>query len=209
MLFQTKGFWEVSAHSNPPFLWCQFSCIWYSQLSVQLSVQYDKCRRISSCRILDGQSKSSSVKIIPWLELAAAALLVKVDKMLQEELSSPTDRSVFLAESTSVLKYISNDHNRFHIYVANRASRIREGTQVSQWRYIKVRRDSWKIKDESADQISFGNQQKSGAMNTLTEFICGNDPEVREATTVNSVMKACKKKSLLTICSITFQTDWS
>lgn len=67
---------------------------------------------------------------------------------------------------------------------------------ISMWQieHLGLERVSQEIKDKSADQISFGNQQKSGAMNTLTEFICGDDPEVREPTTVNSVMKTCKKK---------------
>lgn len=87
---------------------------------------------------LIGKAKVAPLKLqtIPRLELAAAALSVKVDKMLKEELLPPTDSSVFWSDSTSVLKYISNDHTCFHTYVANRTSRIREATQVFQWRYI-------------------------------------------------------------------------
>lgn len=44
------------------------------------------------------------------LELAVAALSVKIDKMLKQELKLLTDKSVFWSDSTSVLKHISNDH---------------------------------------------------------------------------------------------------
>lgn len=46
---------------------------------------------------LMGKARVAPLKrqIIPRLELAAAALAVKVDKMLKEELPPPTDRSVF------------------------------------------------------------------------------------------------------------------
>lgn len=61
---------------------------------------------------------------IPRLELATAALSVKMDRMLKAELPLPTNTSVFWSDSTSVLKYISNDHTRFHTYVANRTSSV-------------------------------------------------------------------------------------
>lgn len=86
---------------------------------------------------LMGKARVAPLKqqTIPRQELAAAALSVKLDRMLKAELPSQTDKSVFWSDSTSVLKYISNDHSRFHTYVANRTSRIREATKVSQWKY--------------------------------------------------------------------------
>lgn len=43
---------------------------------------------------------------VPWLELAAAALLVKVDKMLRKELYLDLKPSVFWTDSETVLKYL-------------------------------------------------------------------------------------------------------
>ncbi|KAK0140258.1 hypothetical protein N1851_022806 [Merluccius polli] len=57
---------------------------------------------------------------IPRLELAAASLAVKVDRMLQRELHMELQVSTFWTDSTSVLKYIHNKTKRFHTYVANR-----------------------------------------------------------------------------------------
>ena len=37
----------------------------------------------------------------------------------------------------SVIRYISNETTRFHAFVANRVSEIRDVTNVSQWRYIE------------------------------------------------------------------------
>ena len=41
-----------------------------------------------------------------------------------------------LTDSQSVLKYIANEQTRFHTFVANRISLIRDNTDVSKWRYI-------------------------------------------------------------------------
>lgn len=73
---------------------------------------------------------------VPRLELAAAALLVKVDRMLRRELHLDIKPSVFWTDSQTVLKYIANDKARFKTYVANRVSLIRDNTEVPQWRYV-------------------------------------------------------------------------
>ena len=70
---------------------------------------------------------------VPRLELAAATLLVKVDKMLRKELHMDLNPSVFWTDSQTVLKY-GNDYTRFKTYVANRVSLIRDNNERSQWR---------------------------------------------------------------------------
>ncbi|KAL7870670.1 hypothetical protein SRHO_G00081670 [Serrasalmus rhombeus] len=69
-----------------------------------------------------GKSRVPPLKAItiPRLELAAAALLVKVDRMLRRELHVDLKASVFWTESQTVLKYIANDSARFKTFVANR-----------------------------------------------------------------------------------------
>ena len=73
---------------------------------------------------------------IPRLELAAAVLAVKMDRMQKAELQFEWDDSVFWSDSTTVLKYIANTATRFQTFVANRVSIIRDMSKVSQWRHI-------------------------------------------------------------------------
>ena len=86
---------------------------------------------------------------IPRLELTAAVLSVKVDKMLRKELSLHLEDSCFWTDSQTVLKYIGNNTKQFHTFVANRVASIREATNVVQWRYISS-------KDNPADEASRG-----------------------------------------------------
>lgn len=73
---------------------------------------------------------------IPRLELTAAVLAVRIDRMLKTELQFMWEDSVFWSDSTTVLKYIANTTTRFQTFVANRVSTIRDMSQVSQWRHI-------------------------------------------------------------------------
>ncbi|XDV29292.1 hypothetical protein PO909_032429 [Leuciscus waleckii] len=119
---------------------------------------------------LMGKSRVLPLKniTVPRLELAAAALLVKVDKMLRRELHLPLKPSVFWTDSQTVLKYIRSDTARFKTYVANRVSLIRDNSELSQWRYARS-------KDNPADDSSRGL--------SAGKFM-EDDPEVRRNTTV-------------------------
>lgn len=85
-----------------------------------------------------GKARVAPLKVvtIPRLELAAAVLAARIDRMLKRELELTLADSVFWTDSTSVLKYILNDTRRFQTYVANRVSTIRDLTCKSQWRHI-------------------------------------------------------------------------
>ena len=76
---------------------------------------------------------------IPRMELTAAMLSVKVDKMLRAELQLLLENSVFWTDSQAVIKYIANEHTRFHTFIANRVSTIRDNTKVSQWKYVETK----------------------------------------------------------------------
>ncbi|XP_056443841.1 uncharacterized protein LOC130380621 [Gadus chalcogrammus] len=92
---------------------------------------------------LFGKTRVAPLKrvTIPRLELTAAMLAVKIDKMLKTELQTPLANSVFWTDSTSVLKYIRNDTKRFQTFVANRVGVIRESTDIDQWRHIATERN--------------------------------------------------------------------
>ena len=78
---------------------------------------------------------------VPRLELTAATLAVKLDKMLRKELELPINRSMFWTDSTSVLRYIENEDKRFHTFVSNRLTVIHDGSTPDQWRYVDSKRN--------------------------------------------------------------------
>ena len=139
---------------------------------------------------------------IPRMELTAAVLAVKVNRMLETELHLPLRKAVFWTDSTSVLKYIRNSTKRFQTFVANRVGVIREHTTVEQWRYLNT-------KINPADHVSRGLtadaflkceswkkgpdflQEKEETWPNLPAdltTIAADDPEIkREKVTVNTI----------------------
>ena len=63
----------------------------------------------------------------------ATVLAVKIDQMLQQELTLPNYRSIFWTDSTAVLQMIFNTNKRFPVFVANRLTKIEEHTSTDQW----------------------------------------------------------------------------
>ncbi|TWW61447.1 hypothetical protein D4764_04G0000940 [Takifugu flavidus] len=93
------------------------------------------------CSLAMGKSRVSPLKqiTVPRLELTAAVVAVKVDRMLQEEMQIPLQQSIFWTDSTTVLKYIDSETARYKTFVANRITLIREATKPSQWRrYVRT-----------------------------------------------------------------------
>ncbi|XP_024123270.2 uncharacterized protein LOC112143483 [Oryzias melastigma] len=90
------------------------------------------------CSFIIGKSRVSPLKqmTIPRLELTAATVAVKMDKLMNRELQIPLEQSVFWTDSTTVLKYIASENIRFKTFVANRVSFIRENTEPNQWMYV-------------------------------------------------------------------------
>ncbi len=81
-----------------------------------------------SCTFMLGKSRVAPLKqvTIPRMELTAATIAVKMDRMLRQELQINLEESTFWTDSTTVLRYIENDSTRFKTFVANRVSLIGE-----------------------------------------------------------------------------------
>ena len=70
---------------------------------------------------------------IPWLELTAAALSLKVLVMFRKEMTIHSKiKGYFWTDSQVVLSYINNNSKIFKIFVANRVQLIKENSDVSQ-----------------------------------------------------------------------------
>ena len=103
---------------------------------------------------------------IPRLELAAAVLAARMDRLLKTELQITTEDSVFWTDSMSVLRYLANRNQRFQTFVANRISMIQALTSISQWRHVAT-------KLNPADDASRG--LKADALLSSKRWISGPD----------------------------------
>lgn len=149
-----------------------------------------------------GKARVTPLKTItiPRLELTAAVLAVRVDSMLKLELNFRLEDSVFWTDSTSVIKYIKNEDRRFHTFVANRISTIREASEPWQWRHVCS-------KDNPADDASRGltaadflqttrwwegptflwEQEEDWPNTALDASLNPDDQEVRREATTNAI----------------------
>ncbi|KAL7857231.1 hypothetical protein SRHO_G00161300 [Serrasalmus rhombeus] len=120
-------------------------CAWLSDLSQFASLSVKSYIRIENshgqvhCSFLLGKSRVTPLKpvTVPRLELTAATIAVKMDKLMKQ-LRMDLKDSVLWTDITTVLRYIDNDGARFKTFVANRVSTIRENTRPTQWRYVSM-----------------------------------------------------------------------
>ena len=103
------------------------------------------------CSFIMGKARLAPIHeiTIPRLELTAAVISVRLSEIIREELEIETDQVNYWTDSTTVLKCLSNDSKRFHTFESNRLTVIRNGSSVSDRRYIN--RD-----DNPADDASKG-----------------------------------------------------
>lgn len=170
---------------------------------------------------LVGKARVAPLKQItfPCLELTAAVLAVRVDAMLQKELQWQLVRSMFWTDNTTVLKYICNETRRFHTFVANRVSVIRESTDVEQWKYVgsKVNPADEASRGLRAEEfLTHGKWIKGPEFLYLSEtewpvsdieptVISADDPEVKRESAVYAIVKHSEDP---THCLINYFSSW-
>ena len=74
---------------------------------------------------------------IPRLELSAAVVATRLNKMIRSEIDLSIDFTMFWTDSTTVLGYVANKDKRFKTFAANRLAVIHETTAPTQWRYCQ------------------------------------------------------------------------
>ena len=102
------------------------------------------------CTFLMGKARLAPIKpvTIPHLELTAATTSIRVGEMLKRELDGDPE-FMYHTDSTTVLRYIANEKQRFHVFVANRVQLIRDHSHPKQWKYVET-------KENPADDASRG-----------------------------------------------------
>ena len=70
------------------------------------------------------------------MELSAAVLSTRLDRMIRQEVELPINDSFYWTDSTCVLRYIANSGGRYKTFVANRVAAIREQSFPCQWHYV-------------------------------------------------------------------------
>ncbi|KAK3754770.1 hypothetical protein QZH41_007277 [Actinostola sp. cb2023] len=103
------------------------------------------------CSFVTAKSRLTPLKLvtIPRLELSAAVVSTRLDRMIRHEIDLRIDESIFWTDSTCVLRYVENRDKRFQTFVGNRVSAICEQSSPSQWRYVDT-------KSNPADDASRG-----------------------------------------------------
>ena len=90
------------------------------------------------CSFVTGKARLAPIHeiTIARLELTTAVISVKLSEIIREGLEIETDQVTNWTDSNTVLKCLNNDSKRFHTFESNRLTVIRNGSSVSDWRYI-------------------------------------------------------------------------
>ena len=94
------------------------------------------------CCFVMGKSRVKPLKsavTVPKLELTAATLATKVNKVITRELEGrlKINSVTYWTDSMIVLKYIANEVRRFVTFVANRVAVIHQESDPGQWRHVR------------------------------------------------------------------------
>ena len=133
---------------------CQLHHFCDASLSAYGYVAYFRAVNVEGkihCTLLFGKSSLAPIRqmTIPRLELSAAVIAVRRDRMLCHELTLEIQESVFWTDSMIVLQYIYSRSKRFQTFVVSRLSVIHDGSMPRQCRKIGT-------KENPADDLSRG-----------------------------------------------------
>ena len=70
-----------------------------------------------------------------------------------KELDLPIYKTTFSTDSTLVLPFLRNETQRFQTYVANRATKILEGSSVAQWFHVPSERNPADMRSRSVASL--------------------------------------------------------
>ena len=128
------------------------------------------------CGLVMAKSRVTPINFFftPSLELAVAALSIKVSRMLQKELIIHSKiKEYFWTDSQIVLSYINSNSKRFKVFVANRVQLIKENSDVSQWMYIESK---FNPADDTCCGLSASNREKVKRWVRGPEFLWKDEP---------------------------------
>ena len=115
-----------------------------------------------------GKSKQTPQRsvTIPRLELSAALVSTRLNRMMQHKLDVAVDEESFWTESTCVLSCIENKEKRFQAFVANRITTIHEGSRPDQWNTGSKPADDVS-RGLSAEELIHKNRWTNGSQSNL------------------------------------------
>jgi hypothetical protein len=151
------------------------------------------------CSFIMGKSRVAPLKqtTIPRLELTAATVSARTDKMLKGELDLSIDRTVFWTDSMAVLRYIRNTVSRFHTFVANRLAVIHDGSVPTQWRYINTKLNPADLASRGLSTYDFLQERRwiiapaflwekedkwPDVPSEISETVATDDPEIKKVS---------------------------
>jgi hypothetical protein len=172
------------------------------------------------CVLVAGKARVAPTKLvtIPRLELTAAYVSALMSHTLKEELRLPISGEYFWTDSQVVLSYINNDARRFHVFVANRITKIHQLTEAKQWHYIPTG-------ENPADHASRGKSvsglldsnwfkgpdfmwNKSWSVSDEEDWRLNvGDPEVRKVTTLRTCTSSIPEFNI--VDRLTSFSKWS
>ena len=158
------------------------------------------------CAFVMGNARVAPLKhmTISKVGTFCSTVAAKMNNFLERALELRIDSTHYWTDSQTVLRYINNEKARYHTFVANRVSVIREESDASQWHYVDT-------KENPADVASGGLNMKDllqsqlwiygpkflwdptlqppiwhGASDNDLEKVMNSDPEVKKVA-VNKV----------------------
>ena len=128
---------EIKCATNPIFraVFADASQIAYGVVSY---LRITNAQGLIHCSFVIGKSQLSPLKhlTIPRLELSAAVVAARLDKIIRTETDLQVDKSVFWTDSTCVLGYLRNESKLSYTFVANWVATIQEVVAASLWRHV-------------------------------------------------------------------------